>query len=133
MKVNLTQCKPKRQTWRTELELHWFLTLGWFEDDRSVSSSSGLRLLFLLLRLALQYNADLRFFNGLLSCKWPLFPNCNFSFINVCLYTIPTNFPPGKRLPRAQWVEGRIGTRTSLGVKKNSWTCRKSNPGLSIP
>jgi hypothetical protein len=43
--------------------------------------------------MALQSNADLHLRNELLtfsSVISPLFPICNFAFINIYLYTIPT-------------------------------------------
>jgi hypothetical protein len=43
--------------------------------------------------MALQSNADLHPLNNgqlpVTSVFWPLFPICNFEFINICLYTVP--------------------------------------------
>jgi len=38
-------------------------------------------------KMALQSNADHRLFSSSKLCFLPLFPICNFAFINICFYT----------------------------------------------
>ena len=62
--------------------------------------------------MALQSIADPRLLNGLIpvSCfLLPLFPICNFSFINICFYTIP---------PSVSWSSP---SRLPLGLLLNTW------------